>query len=143
MHMTPSARRAVRRRWGAALAGAVLAVFAAAGCDLPEDEREPPGRMLDTHSLLTGDCVWRPQSVLPVWGMVKVVECSSGSWQYRVVNRVHIDGDGPRPSDEAVLQLADEQCAAGWTSYLAPNENGWSQGYRWMLCFADQVRPDA
>jgi hypothetical protein len=134
--------RWVIRRW-LALVVALMLVWGLGACDLPQDEPEPEGRLIDTSSLLAGDCVWRPRAALPVWGKVNVVDCSGGNWHFKVVNRVHIDGVGPLPDDDGLSRLAGDQCGPGWTSYLAPSAFGWAEGYRWMLCFADQVQPDA
>lgn len=132
---------AVRMRlW--ALAVTLLAALVVA-CDVPTVEREPEGRYVSSSSLVSGDCIWRKQHEHPVWGSVKVVECSGGQWDFRVLNRIRVDGGGPFPGDEHLESEAQKGCQTGWTMFLVPSSGLWNSGNHWIICFAERQQPDA
>ncbi len=87
----------------------------------------------DAYSVRVEECF----NELDEFQVVEVVLCE-GPWQYRVLNKLVLDIDGPFPEDLYFDAEAFNSCNRFYDYFLAPAKEHWEAGIKYILCIQER-----
>ena len=100
-----------------------------------ERDLEKLNRTINAQTLKPGEC-FKEVDVVEIL-LVESIDCL-GEWDFQVISKFEISGDGPYPGDSYIEDEVQANCSPGFEFFYSPDVGSWAWGDRLVTCIVSR-----